>query len=499
MPNPRSSTSRRTFLTGSAAAAAAVAVPAALARADTTTPTSVSVDVAVVGAGLAGLTAARKLAAAGKSVVVLEARDRVGGRTLNHILTGGQPAEAGGEFVGPTQDHILALANEVGVATFDAYDTGKNIYQNGAVRLKYSDTSPLGTAPPDPLLLADITLLTTQIDLLAASIPPDKPWTAKNAAKYDGMTLETWVRDQAVNDTGILALLSAFTQALYGGEPRDVSMLFTLAYVAAAGNEANKGTLERLFNVRGGAQQSRFVGGSQLVAQRVAQALGSSVRLSTPVRRIVQTGTGVTVESDAVVATANQVIVAVPPALAARIRYEPLLPAARDQLTQRMAMGALMKVEAVYPTPFWRASGLTGQMLVTDGPIGYSFDNSPPDASVGVLAGFVGGSKNLTYGPMTPAARRTAVLQQLATVFKDNRFLSPIEYFDMDWTTEEWSRGGPTALFGPGTLVGWGPSLRAPVGRIHWAGTETSDYWQGYMDGAVRSGERAAGEVLAAL
>jgi monoamine oxidase len=158
-----------------------------------------------------------------------------------------------------------------------------------------------------------------------------------------------------------------------------------------------------------------------------------------------------------------------------------------------------MKAEAVYPTPFWRDKGLTGQFLTTSGPVGYAFDNSPPDGSLGVLAGFVGGAQNLIYGPMSPAARRTAVLNEYASMFGDSRFLSPVEYFDMDWTVEEWSRGGPTALFGTGTLLAFGHALREPSGRIHWAGTETSDYWQGYMDGAVRSGERAAAEVLAAL
>jgi monoamine oxidase len=158
-----------------------------------------------------------------------------------------------------------------------------------------------------------------------------------------------------------------------------------------------------------------------------------------------------------------------------------------------------MKVEAVYPTPFWRDSGLTGQFLTVGGPVGYAFDNSPPDGSPGVLAGFVGGTQNLTWAVKSPAERRAGVLAQYARIFQDARFSTPIDYFDMDWTVEQWSRGGPTAVAGPGTLTAYGPALRAPVGRIHWAGTETSDYWQGYMDGAVRSGERAAREVLAAL
>jgi monoamine oxidase len=491
-------TSRRAFLTGSAVAAAAVAVPPLVTRADAA-PSTTTVDVAIVGAGLAGLSAARNLSAAGHSVVVLEARDRVGGRTLNHDIGSGHVAEAGGEFVGPTQDHILALATAVSVGTFNAYDSGNNIYKNGLVNLKYSDTGVLGTAPPDPLLIADIIKLSAQIDQMAGNLSPTAPWTSPNATDWDALTLETWVRNNSLNHDGILKLLAPFTQALFGCEPRDVSLLFTLAYVAAAGNETNKGTFERLLNVRGGAQQSRFIGGSQLIAQRVAAALGSSVQLSSPVRRIIQTGTGVTVESDLVTVSAKQVVVAIPPPLASRIRYEPLLPAARDLLTQRLAMGALMKVEAVYATPFWRSNHLTGQFLTTSGPVGYAFDNSPPDGSLGVLAGFVGGAQNLRYGPMTLAQRRTAVLEQYASVFGDNRFLSPTEYFDMDWTKEEWSRGAPTALFGTGTLVAFGHALREPVGRIHWAGTETSDFWQGYMDGAVRSGERAAAEVLAAL
>jgi monoamine oxidase len=384
------------------------------------------------------------------------------------------------------------------VKTFDAYDTGNNVYRNGLVTMKYADRPPTGTAPPDPVLLPDLLLLVSEIDSLAAKIPVEAPWTYAHAADLDSITLETWVRQHATNPGYVMPVLAAATRALWGAEPRDVSMLYAAAYVAGAGNSSTPGTFERLLDVKGGAQQSRFVGGSQLVPLRVAKALGSRVRLGQPVRLISQTASGVRVSTDSLAVTGQRVIVAVPPPMAARIRYAPQLPATRDRLTQRCFMGALMKVEAVYETPFWRGSGLTGQFLTTTGPVGYGFDNSPADGKLGVLAGFVGGDANVHYAAMSPTARRAAVLQQYADVLGDKRFLSPIGYFDKNWIDEPYLRGGPTGLFGPGALVAYGPSLRAPVGRIHWAGTETSDYWTGYMDGAVRSGERAAQEVLRA-
>jgi monoamine oxidase len=491
-------TSRRSFLAGGAAAAAAATFAPSAASA-TTRPKSITTDVVVVGGGLAGLTTARKLVAKGHKVIVLEARDRVGGRTLNHRIGRGHVAEAGGEFVGPTQDRILALAKAVGVHTFDAYDTGNNVYVNGSTRLEYSDTGPLGTAPPDPTLTPDIIQLSQRIDQMAAQVPVEKPWTAANAKEWDSQTLETWVRANSANADGIMAILAPFMQALIGAEARDPSLLFVLSYVASAGNAKNAGTFERLFNVRGGAQQSRFVGGSQQVAIRVAEHLGSRVHRNSPVRRITQSAHGVVVECDHLHVHAKHVVVAIPPPLAGAIDYFPLLPTARAQLTQRMPMGALMKVEAIYKTPFWRKAGLTGQFLTVGGPVGYSFDNSPPDGSIGVLAGFVGGEQNLKWGVKPAAKRRAAVLAQFVRIFQDDRFGKPVDYFDHNWAHERWSGGGPTAVLGSGTLLNYGHALRAPVGRIHWAGTETADYWQGYMDGAVRSGERAATEVHARL
>jgi monoamine oxidase len=440
-------------------------------------------DVIVVGAGLAGLSAASDLVSDGHSVVVLEARNRVGGRTLNHDLGGGQVVEVGGQWVGPGQDRIMARARSLSIKTFKTFTRGGQVLDYGG-RLSHFT----GLIPPLPEPDAgDFAALLGKIISLEKTIPLDRPWTAPGAAALDSQTLETFKLANS-STAGARFLLDLATKAVFAAEPRDLSLLHAMFYFQSGGGILN------LTSTSGGAQDSRVVGGSQLISIRMAERLGSRVVLGAPVRRIRQSRGGVLVEGDQGSWRAQRVIVAVAPTLAGRIDYEPALPGLRDQLTQRMPQGSAIKFEAVYAKPFWRSAGLNGYSNSDRPPVRFTYDNSPPSGAPGVLLGFVTGEDARRLGGLGPAARRRAVLSCFARLF-GSAAGRPQALIEHNWTNEAWTRGCYGGFMAPGVWSDFGSALRTPVGRIHWAGTETAEVFNGYMDGAVRSGESAAREV----
>ena len=524
--------SRRTLLQSGAVAAGAAALPAeAVARKAKPTHRVDRADVVVIGAGLAGLTAARQVLKAGHSVIVLEARTRVGGRTLNHDLTPqgfpGRVIEVGGQWVGPLpsepatatvqsqavykpQDQVYALAKSLGIGTYSTYNQGDYIdYSSVSGSQRYSSSSriPVDTAT----INAGEAIV--KLNQMAATIDVNAPYDNANAEAWDSQTFETWMQQNLqpqgqTPDSPAYALAALAIESVFAAAPRDLSLLHVLFYIASAG------TLDNLVDTANGAQDSRFIGGSQRISIELARRLGSRVRLNHPVRSVRHSGKLVIAEGDGFSVTAKRAIVAIPPTLAGRIVYAPTLAALsgdgglRDQLTQRMPQGSVIKVQCLYRHPFWRDSGLAGQVTSDTGPVKITFDNTPyPDpgnskASPGVLIGFMEGDDGRVYGQKTRAERYAAVVDCYARYFGDearNVLGGMGGYVEMLWSAEQFTGGCYGGFLAPGVWTSYGEAMRRPIGRIHWAGTETATEWNGYMDGAVRSGQRAAAEALAKL
>ena len=445
----------------------------------------VDVDVCVVGAGYAGLTAARRLTQGGKSVVVLEARDRIGGRIWTYHLPDGSPIDRGGGWLANRHSAALGLAGEVGVSTYKTYVAGDHLLIGEGLTRRYQGLIPkIGWRSVLSLVVAQ-----AKLDRLAKRLPLEAPWEAKRANEWDALSIAWYLEQSGIRGTLARDLFDTAVRGLFCGDLAKVSFLNFLFLIRSAGS------INTLFSITGGYQENLVDGGAGSMARHIADDLGDAVRLQTPVRRITQHDDYVTVESDSLAVSARYVVVAIPPALILEIVFEPALPDDRLALYQNSTAGPETKTLLVYDEPFWRAEGFSGQSAEPGSVAEVTLDATPAAGRPGVIASF-------TFGPVAERAdaldaseRRRLVIDAMAQRF-GARAASPIDFIETAWWHQQWTRGCSMAHWSPGILTKYGQLLRRPFGRIHWAGTETATMSYGAIDGAVRSGERAASEIL---
>jgi len=447
--------------------------------------TTMEADVCVVGAGLAGLTAARRLSQAGRSVVVLEARDRVGGRVWTKSSRDGVPVDMGACFVGPHHDRMHALTKEMGVATFKTFVDGDNVLATGGKVRRYRGDIP--RISPVALLSAGQAI--ARINAMAKKVPVDAPWDAPKAAEWDALSVRAWLSAGRVPTRLARALIEATVRACFSCELSELSFLNWLFLVRSAGG------IESLMNIAGGYQDAQFEGGVGQVPDSMAAELGAAVVLGSPVTAVRQTDDRVEVTGDAGAVSARRVVLALPRALAAGIRFDPVLPADHALLIHQVPAGTEVKMVAFYDSPFWRHDGVSGATVATDDEIEVTLDTCQPHHSQGVVAGYSAGPRARALAALAEGERREVFLRMLTTRLGPAA-ASPLEVMEQNWAEERWSRGCSMGHFPTGVLTQYGRLLREPVGRLHWAGTETASTSYGAMDGAVRSGERVCDEIL---
>ena len=440
----------------------------------------------VVGAGYAGLAAAHSLTKAGRTVAVLEARDRVGGRVWTQHFEDGTPADFGGTWIGPGHDRVYALAREFDIKTYPTFVDGENVIMRDGKAHRYEGLIP----SVDTLSIASFYLAAKRLDWMARSVPSDAPWKARRAWAWDATTISAWLDAPSTLLTPMAKkMLRTSLTEIFCSDLAEVPLLNLLFQISAW-----SGALEYASTIEGGAQQDLLTGGAQTMANHIATELGDAVFLESPVYRIAQTDGAVEVVSDRRTVKARRAIVTVPPPVQARIDYDPPLPSDRAQLIQRMPIGAVVRAVIEWDEPFWRADGLTGETVDFDSPIAASIDASPPGGDRGVLSTYAFGPAGRQVGRLAPEERRHLFLDAL-TARLGPKTATPAEYREYTWHADPWSGGAINAHFPPGVLTTLGHALRRPVGRIHWAGTETAPRWFGFIEGAIRSGERAAEEV----
>ncbi|NP_001088354.1 monoamine oxidase A L homeolog [Xenopus laevis] len=446
-------------------------------------------DVIVIGGGISGLSAAKLLSESGISVVVLEARDRVGGRT--HTVRNKQVkyVDLGGAYVGPTQNRLLRMAKDLGLETYKVNLNGHLIQHTKGKSYKFN-----GAFPPayNPFVYLDYNHVMRTMDQWAKEIPVEAPWKAPHAAEWDRMSMMEFINNTCFTQSG-RSFATLFVNLVVTAETHQISTLWFLWYIKLCGGTT------RAFSTENGGQERKFVGGSGQISERIMERLQGRVMLESPVVKIDQSGQSVIVETlNHETYEAKYIISAIPPILSTKIHFEPELPSIRNQLIHRLPMGSVIKCMVYYKEAFWRKMDICGCMIMEDDdtPIGFTLDDTKPDGTEPAIIGFILSRKATLMANLTKEERKRKICEYYAKVMGTDEALHPVHYEEKDWSKEQYSGGCYTAYFPPGIMTQYGSVIRKPVGKIYFAGTETATEWSGYMEGAIQAGERAAREVM---
>ncbi|XP_076353929.1 amine oxidase [flavin-containing] B-like [Tachypleus tridentatus] len=452
-------------------------------------------QVIVIGAGLSGLCAAKLLHEWDIDVIVLEARERVGGRTLTKRDPNLKYVDLGGSYVGPTQNRLLRLAKEFGIETYKVNEKEDLVFYDKGFLKRFNSVDALPRFW-NPLVNLDLNHIWRTIDKMGEEIPSAAPWKAPNAEKWDRMTVRQFLEETSFTKTA-QNLPSVMSRVIVATEPYESSLLWFLWYVKQCGG------INRIASTTNGGQERKFVGGTQQFSENIAKRLGDRVLLNKPAVSISYQEDTVKVKTlDGDEYQGKYIILAISPILQMKIHFNPPLPLLRNQLIQRTPMGSVMKCILYYKTPFWREKGYCGSMIVNDTdeyPVSFSLDDTKPDGSVPAIIGFVVGDKLRRLASLSSEERKQLIARSYSKILKSPEALQPIHYEEFNWMGEQYSGGCYTGTCPPGFLTCYGRVLREPIGRMYFAGTETATYWSGYLEGAIEAGERSAREVLNAM
>jgi monoamine oxidase len=440
--------------------------------------------VVVVGAGLAGLTAATALIRAGADVTVLEARNRTGGRVHGRTVGQGVTIDAGAAYLGSRHTELLASLQEYGLGTATTNTGGNSTFLLDG----HLTTNPYRIPPLNPVALG---ALFDRLEDLIAQVPQHRPWAAAAAQRLDRTTVAQWIDDD-LSHPDEKAFFPLFLGEMMAADPRLISVLHMAFYLKSGGG------LQYLNAFEGGAQQWRVAGGAHRLCDAMAEKIGDRLKFGYEVTAIEQTAECAVIHGIARSDDrrrqhrADRVVVAVPPRMAQRIEYRPGL--CNPRATEATGRGCAVKVHLIYPEPLWRGSGLSGWSVSSQGPLLSTVDDSPADGAAGVLTGFVTGIPAQSFAAAAPWEQRAAVMEHVKRLFPS--LPAPSDFLITDWINAKYSQGCYAALYGPGDWMRLGPTATVPHGRVHWAGTETSMEYFGLMEGAIRSGKRVAAELI---